>query len=66
MKRILLALVCLFALSSTADARLSWRSPRSVVIRQRIVVRPYRVLPAQPVKRTLRTVGSCMGGVCHR
>lgn len=65
MKRILMCLVILAGLSSVADARLSWRSPRQVVLRQRLVVRPW-VLPAQPVRRTLRTVGNCVGGVCHR
>lgn len=65
MKRICLSLVLLASLTATADARLSWRSPRSVVLRQRLVVRPW-VLPAQPVRRTLRTVGQCVGGACHR
>lgn len=65
MKRICLALVVLASLASVADARLAWRSPRSVVIRQRLVVRP-GVLPAQPVRRTLKAVGGCVGGVCHR
>lgn len=65
MKRILLCLAILAGLSSVADARLAWRSPRSVVLRQRVVVRPW-VLPAQPVRRTFQKVGTCVGGVCHR
>jgi len=65
MKRLFLSLVVLASLTSIADARLAWRSPRTAVLRQRLVVRPW-ALPAQPVRRTINAVGHCVGGVCHR
>ena len=65
MKRILLSIVVLCLLSSAAEARLVWRSPRTVAVR-RVVVRPYWVLPGQPVRKSVKAVGRCVGGVCHK
>lgn len=71
MKRILLSLAILSALTATADARLHWRSPRAVASQRLVVVRSYTV-PNQPVRNTLRRATQapvnlmrCAGGVCR-
>jgi len=71
MKRILLSLFVLSALTATADARLHWRSPRAVASQRLVVVRSYTV-PGQPARNTIRRATQapanmlrCVGGVCR-
>ena len=72
MKRILLSLFLLSALSATADARLHWRSPRAVASQRLVIQRSYTV-PGQPARNVIRrgvqapaNVIRCLGGTCHR